>query len=303
MWHEPVLAHTLLEYLPSSVNGSGMWMLDATFGRGGHTKAVLNRLPLLSVMAMDRDRSAIEYGMNFSKKIHLFHGNFSQFSSVVEKRFPGFIEREGFDIIVMDLGVSSPQLEDGKRGFSFYQDGPLDMRMDQTQDFSASDVVNAWSEEQLSDLFYECGNIRYGRRRVAKAIVKEREKRPIVRTKQLADVIEKQLGWRKKGVHPATAYFLALRLQVNQELENVQEALPKMIQALKPQGRLFVLSFHSLEDRLVKQAFREAKHLQSKEFMYLAKRGMRPSREEVKKNPRARSARLRIFTKAAITKQ
>ncbi len=304
MWHEPVLAQTLLEYLPNSVNGSGMWMLDATFGRGGHTTAILNRLPLLSVIAMDCDRSAVEWGIKnkLSQRIHLFHGNFNQFPFTIEKHFPGFIDREGFDIIVMDLGVSSPQLEDGKRGFSFYQDGPLDMRMDQAQDFSARDIINTWNEKQLSDLFYLYRNIRYGRR-VAKAVVKEREKQPIIRTKQLADLIEKQIGWKKKGVHPATTYFLALRLEVNQELENLQETIPKMIQALKPEGRLFVLSFHSLEDRLVKLAFQEAKHLQNKKFIQLTKRGLRPSREEIKKNPRARSARLKIFEKATIIKQ
>ena len=175
MWHKPVLAQTLLEYLPHSVNGSGMWMLDATFGRGGHTKAILNRLPLLSVIAMDRDKSAVEWGINFSHKIHLFQGNFSQFSSIVEEHFPGFIQRKGFDIIIIDLGVSSPQLEDGKRGFSFYQDGPLDMRMDQAQSFSAKDIVNNWDETQLSDLFYLHGNIRYNRR-VVRAIMKKKKR-------------------------------------------------------------------------------------------------------------------------------
>ena len=299
--HKPILVKEILSLFPSPVKKA--WVLDTTFGAGGHTTAVLRYSSSFSVIALDRDLSAIQWGLKNIKphfpedRLYLIHADFHQYSRLIRNSFPLFIKEGGFDIIITDLGVSSPQLDQAHRGFSFYKEGPLDMRMDTTQSFTARDIVNHWSEAELMGLFSSYGEI-YNSSPVVKMLIRERKRGPIDTTKKLADLIVKKQGWRKKGVHPATSYFLALRLKVNNELEGLKQAVPQMIQSLNPKGRLFILTFHSLEDRLVKQAFREAKHLQNKDFVYLSKRGIRPSQEEIKKNPRARSARLRVFEKA-----
>ena len=278
------------------------WVLDATFGAGGHTTGVLKRYPSARVIAMDQDLSAVKWGVNhiqplFSKNsLHLIHANFHQYSELVENHFPLFKKKAGFDIIIMDLGVSSPQLDRAERGFSFYRDGPLDMRMDQTASLRAGDIVNRWSEKQLRDLFYMYGEV-HNSSRVVKALVRQRKRAPIESTKQLADLIQRQTGWRKKGVHPATKYFLALRLKVNNELEGLKDNLPKMLRSLNYGGRIFVVTFHSLEDRIVKNIFKGA---HKKEGINLTKKVIHPSRDEIKQNPRAGSASLRIFEKAKI---
>ena len=277
------------------MNGQGMRMLDATFGRGGHTRVILKCLPELSVIAIDMDKQAVEWGIKnfFSQKLYLHHGNFRDILSL--GKYLNFNLANAFDIIIMDLGVSSPQLDDKERGFSFYQKGPLDMRMNQMQDLSARDIINTWNAEDLRDLFYYYGEIHHSRRVIAN-ILRTRKKQAIADTQELSTIIEKSLGWKKKGKHPATPYFLALRLKVNRELENLKSALPNMISVLKPNGRLFVLSFHSLEDKIVKQVFKVAKNMRSKN-KELLKKVFQASREEIKNNPRSRSARLRIFEK------
>ena len=274
-------------------------MLDATFGAGGHTQALLTTFPFLSAIAIDRDPLAINWGLKNVKPLfpegalHFVQANFHQYSDLRRDQFSCFMNSKGFDIIILDLGVSSPQIDQAERGFSFYKDGPLDMRMDSTQDFSASDIVNQWSQKELMDLFYFYGEIRRAGPLV-KALLKERKKSPLKSTKQLADLIVKAQGWRKKGAHPATNYFLALRLKVNNELEGLKNSLPEMIKSLTPGGRIFVLTFHSLEDRIVKNIFKKAHGEQGQN---LTKKVIAPAREEIKKNPRSRSAHLRIFEK------
>lgn len=295
--HEPVFVEEILSLFPSSFHNK--WMLDATFGAGGHTKAVLGRHPSFSVIAIDRDLSSIEWGVKNIKPhvpdeaLHLIHADFHQYSQLMKHRFPVFLKEEGFDIIIVDLGVSSPQLDQAHRGFSFYREGPLDMRMDRTQELSAGDIVNSWNEKELMDLFRSYGEI-YTASSVVKAIIRQRKSAPLRSTKELADLIVKKKGWRKKGAHPATPYFLALRLKVNNELEGLSDSLPKMIQSLNPMGRLFVLTFHSLEDRIVKNFFKQAHKVEGQN---LTKKVILPCREEVGRNPRARSAKLRVFEK------
>ena len=272
-------------------------MLDATFGRGGHTQMIFQHQAHLSVIAMDCDISAVQWGLKhiqplFPKNLNLFHSNFHQYSVLRKKCFPNFIKNEGFDIIIVDLGPSSPQLDQKERGFSVYKDGPLDMRMDRTQHFSAADIINTWSEKELKNLFCTYGEI-YNSDSVIKAILRTRKGQPFQRTRKLSGLIEKEVGWRRKGFHPASKYFLALRLKVNNELDGLKTALPEMIQSLNIKGRLFVLTFHSLEDRIVKNIFKA-----NQQLGYLVnKKVIRPCRDEIKRNPRARSAKMRVFEK------
>lgn len=193
----------------------------------------------------------------------------------------------------MDLGVSSPQLDDPERGFSFYHDGPLDMRMDPTQGTSAQEIVNTWTEVGLQRVFMELGEIPRPHR-VVKAILQDRREKPFTTTSQLSQLIERVEGWRKKGRHPATQYFLALRLLVNEELDGLKESLPLLMEkALRPGGRLLVITFHSLEDRIVKNIFKDRKDL----GVPVNKKVIVPSREEILENPRSRSAKLRVFSR------
>ena len=339
--HKPVLVKEVLSLAPFSPPGEGKQMWDATFGCGGHTKAFLDRFPKLSVTAIDRDLQAIKWGKKHilpflpQNSVQLYHNSFHPFSNLIEK---GILPKQAFfDVILLDLGVSSLQLDQAKRGFSFYKDGPLDMRMDQSQTLSAKDIINQCSAPELNNVFFQSRGFstipkghdfsatdfsatdffttykskhlsplksksaekfkchRYTKR-VIKAILKEREKKPIESTKELADLIVKQVGWRKKGQHPATAFFLALRLKVNEELASLEPSLPSMIQSLKAGGRLLVLSFHSAEDRIVKQAFKKAK--ENKKGQALKKKFF-PTQEEIKQNPRARSAKLRAFERGS----
>ncbi|MDE0118646.1 MAG: 16S rRNA (cytosine(1402)-N(4))-methyltransferase RsmH [Bdellovibrionales bacterium] len=307
--HEPVLLEEILTLLPPTLQNEKSthkaasftqkkWILDATFGAGGHTQAILKKYPFLSVIALDCDSSAIEWGKEnikpyFPKQsLHLIHANFHSYSDLTRNCFPLFLKNTGFDIIIVDLGVSSPQLDQAQRGFSFYKDGPLDMRMDKTKTFLARDIINSWSEKQLMELFYSYGEI-YKPARVVKAIIKQRKQTLLESTKQLANLIANTQGWRKKGSHPATPYFLALRLKVNEELKGLSHSLPKMILSLNRMGRIFVLSFHSLEDRIVKNTFKKAHKME--EGYNLTKKVILPSREEIKRNPRSRSAKLRVF--------
>ena len=290
--HKPVLLKEVLSLTPFDPPGDGKHMLDATFGCGGHSQAFLEKFPKLFVTALDRDLQAIKWGQAHvlpvlpkTCQLKLYHSSFHLFS--------GSIKSPSFDIILLDLGVSSLQLDQAERGFSFYKDGPLDMRMDQSQPLTAQDIINQASEQELKSIFFNYGRITFIHK-VVNTILRERKKSPIKSTTQLADLIVKQTGWRKKGKHPATAYFLSLRLKVNQELMVLKQSLPCMIKALKPNGRLLVLSFHSAEDKIVKLAFKKAK--EDKEGQVF-KKSIFPSYAEIQKNPRARSAKLRVFEK------
>ncbi len=289
MEHIPVLRDEVLSFVKESVRQPELG-LDVTFGRGGHTIALLEQFPSLKMWAQDRDDAAIRFGRDkYSQLVEQGRLSLSQenFHDVILDAPPS---TEGWDFILADLGVSSPQLDEAERGFSFYHDGPLDMRMDRRQELTAAEIVNTWSPDDLEILFREYGEIRRPKRVVEK-ILEERRKNSITTTSQLAKLIEKTEGWRSRGFHPATQYFLALRLEVNAEISALRPAMEKMMQKLALGGRLLVITFHSLEDRIIKYAFKEAK-----EWGFpVTKKVVAPSREECKSNPRSRSAKLRVF--------
>ncbi len=290
--HVPVMLNEIIELFKAGPPDPRK-MLDGTFGRGGHTSELLRKFPNLHVVGVDQDLTAIEHGEKiieplFPKRLTMFHGTFAKFTEQ---------NQELFDLMLLDLGVSSPQLDNPERGFSFYHNGPLDMRMNQNQKISAATMINEWDEEDLIDIFKNYGEV-HSPYRVIRAILFDRQTKPFTTTLQLAGLIERIEGWRQKGKHPATQYFLGLRLRVNQELESVRESLPRMIQALVPGGVLVVMTFHSLEDRIAKNIFKD-----HEEFGYrINKKVIVASDEEQKLNPRSRSAKLRGFLRRSDEK-
>lgn len=289
--HFPVMVNEVIEVFSSLKDQTRLRVFDGTFGRGGHTKAILHAFPQSEVVAFDQDAQALQYAHeNFKteveqKRLSLVHANFSQFLDH---------NLGTFDMMLLDLGVSSPQLDEAERGFSFYHDGPLDMRMNQQQGMTAEMLVNTLSEDQLNQAFRQYGEI-FRPFRVTRAIVHDRKTKAFTSTKQLAGLIERVDGWTRKGFHPATQYFMALRLMVNQELEVIQTALPQMMSALNEKGRLAVISFHSLEDRIVKNLFRD-----SNLGISIYKKVITPHDEECEKNSRSRSAKLRVFERTGV---
>jgi 16S rRNA (cytosine1402-N4)-methyltransferase len=279
--HKPVLLKEVLQFASEIAPKT---ILDGTFGRGGHTRAMLEACPDAKVTAIDYGRKELG-ALIASGRLALEHFNFHDIA-----KFPV----QGFDVILLDLGVSSPQLDEAARGFSFYHDGPLDMRMNQTSELTAAAVVNTWPEVELLNLFMKYGEIRRPQR-VVRAIVNDRKQTPFTTTRELAGLIERVEGWQRKGHHPATRYFLALRMAVNNELAGLEACIPDLMRALSPRGRLLIITFHSLEDRIIKYAFRESQEL----GFPLVKKVIVPSREEERENPRARSAKLRIFQRGS----
>jgi 16S rRNA (cytosine1402-N4)-methyltransferase len=284
--HKPVLLSEVLDCLGPNPGDS---YLDLTAGYGGHARAVINATgaPDEAVL-VDRDKNAVDALKEefASKGVRIIH---DEFLSTLE-RLAG--EGRKFDLILADLGVSSPHLEQGERGFSFRQSGPLDMRMDERQSLSASQVVNDYSEEELARILTEYGEEPRARR-IARAVI---ERRPIETTSELAAIIENAVGWRAKHAktHPATRAFQAIRIAVNDEINQLRKALPLMLQILAPGGRLAIISFHSLEDRLVKRFLAEhAGNRYDAELKLLAKKPIPAGHSELVSNPRARSARLR----------
>ncbi len=290
MKHQPVLLTEIIEMfrpLKSRNHGSEpLRYFDGTLGRGGHLKAVLQEFTGIQAVAIDRDPQALkEVGQELpSAGLELHHDNFYEFSP----------EKYGqFDLMLVDLGVSSPQLDQAERGFSFYNDGPLDMRMDPTQGFPASDLVNEASEDDLFAIFKTYGEV-YHCARVVRAILARRISQKFKSTLELSALIEATDGWRKKGFHPATNYFMALRIATNDELRGLETALPLLRSGLKPGGRLAVLTFHSLEDRLVKTDFRGSADFGKP----VNKKVIIPTRQESLENPRSRSAKLRVYERS-----
>jgi 16S rRNA (cytosine1402-N4)-methyltransferase len=285
--HYPVMVRDILENFAVFRDKKELRYFDGTFGRGGHLRAVLANFPQVKAVVMDQDETAVKYGYeNFrteveSQQVRIIHGNFSEFQQH---------NLGSFDMMLLDLGVSSPQLDTADRGFSFNKDGPLDMRMNQTRGVTAEYILNTASEQELNDLFKEYGEI-HRPFRVVRAIVHDRKTKAWQNTKDLAGLIERVDGWRHKGFHPATQYFMALRLAVNSELEVLQQSLPAMMQSLNPGGRLAVISFHSLEDRIVKNIFKSDKEFGEQTH----KRILLPTQEECDLNSRSRSAKLRVF--------
>ncbi len=287
--HKPVLLNETIEFI-KTMNCPLRCFLDTTFGRGGHSLSILKEFPETKVIALDRDLDAIEYGRAEyaeeieSGRLQLIHSNYSEFS--MKDKFT-------FDAILMDLGVSSPQLDEPTRGFSFYNEGPLDMRMDRRQSLTAAEIVNNWQERELADVFYNYGDVKKSFR-VARAIVEYREEKEIQTTAELAEIIAKVLGWRKKGHHPATECFLALRIVVNEEFEHMEAAIHNLVKELTPGGRLLVITFHSSEDRRVKKLLLNLKEWGEP----VQKKVVKPSRSEQEENPRSRSAHMRVFERS-----
>jgi 16S rRNA (cytosine1402-N4)-methyltransferase len=266
-------------------------IFDGTFGRGGHTRALLSDWPEATVHAFDHDLVAIESGRSsFANEISagrlkLYHSAFGEFEA--------FLASGEFDAILLDLGVSSPQVDEAERGFSFYHDGPLDMRMDQRIKMTAADIISNYSDADLVSLFRDLGEVEKPNR-VVRAIVQDRQTLEFKTTKQLADMIERVDGWHKKGFHPATQYFMALRIRVNNELDHLMLALPKLLERLSLGGIMGVITFHSLEDRIVKQLY---KSMDAKGRL-CPNRALPATDAEIKLNPRSRSARLRGFLRS-----
>ncbi len=289
--HTPVLADKILEII-ETYHSDPKRFVDGTFGRGGHTQKVLNHFAKAHVLALDQDREAIEFGHilsgepPFRDRVTLCHESFFSPPSVALQK----LEWDAVDVVLLDLGVSSPQLDQPERGFSVYNEGPLDMRMDQRGQVTAAHLVNLCEEEQLNEIFVSLGEIQRPQK-VVRRILEARRKRPIEKTSELAELIVSVEGWRRRGFHPATQYFMALRLAVNRELDGLESGLRGWMKVLAPGGLMLVLTFHSLEDRIVKYTFKDAVDLGQPLF----KKVVVPDRSETLANPRSRSAKLRVF--------
>lgn len=281
-YHQPVLLNEVIESYSIHKKKKGLSYLDGTFGRGGHFAKILEVYHPETLVACDQDITAINYGKQKYPEARFEHKNFYEFAQT---------NQDKFDMILIDLGVSSPQLDNAERGFSFNKDGPLDMRMNQSAGITAADLINTAEDTELVRIFTVYGEV-LNPTKVVRAIVADRKIKPFQTTAQLAGLIERVDGWRKKGFHPATQYFMALRLVVNKELEVTEQAIPLFLKHLKDGGRLSVITFHSLEDRIIKNIFKD-----SSEGFLVNKKVIVPSEEECTMNPRARSAKLRIFQK------
>jgi 16S rRNA (cytosine1402-N4)-methyltransferase len=300
--HTPVLLSQVLAAL--NIRASGTYM-DATFGRGGHAGALLDKLIADGrLLCLDRDPVAVaEARRRFAddERVSIFHAPFSALAACADRVEPGL----KFDGILFDLGVSSPQLDEPSRGFSFMQDGPLDMRMNNREGVSAADVVNGATEAELIRIFRQFGEERHAPR-IARAIVADRAKKPFKRTLELAEMIARVARSTERHKHAATRVFQALRIHVNGELDELETALNAAFERLAPQGRLAVISFHSLEDRMVKQFMRRHATTdpvyaglpfvppQARPKLKLVGKSIEADEDETARNPRARSARLRV---------
>lgn len=301
--HIPVMLDEAVEGL--AVRAGGRY-LDGTFGRGGHARAVLSRLGADGrLLLMDRDPQAIATAQKefaADPRVSIRHGNFSTLAEWDETA-------AGLDGVLLDLGVSSPQLDEASRGFSFMADAPLDMRMDPTQGESAADFLGAADEREIADVLWIYGEERFSRK-IARAIVERRKESPITRTGELAALVERVIGRREPGKHPATRTFQALRIRVNGELDALQHGLEAALERLNAGGRLSVISFHSLEDRMVKQFIRDhSGRVQGSRRgppvaaapakLTAVGKARFPSDDEQTANPRARSAVLRVAEKVS----
>lgn len=306
--HIPVLLHECIEGL--NIKADGVY-IDGTFGRGGHSRQILASLGSNGrLIGLDRDLSAIEVGKELEKedpRFTIVHTPFSRLSEVCQE----FDLVGKVDGILLDIGVSSPQLDDGSRGFSFDKDGPLDMRMDQSAPKSAQSVIASYDVKQLAYIFKVYGEERFANQ-VARAIVRRRENEPFTSTKDLANVIAGAIPGKPTPKHKATRCFQALRIEVNSELEELKTALQGAVEVLAPQGRLCVISFHSLEDRIVKTFFKESSQgqkvpsvvpLTSEELdrirlqtatLDLIGGAIKATDAEIEANVRSRSATLRV---------
>jgi len=304
--HKPVMAAEVLEALKPRPGGR---YADGTVGGAGHAAAILAASsPTGWLSGCDRDGAAVEtaerrLAEKFAGRFEIRRGNFSEMA--------GWIPAASCDGVLLDLGVSSPQLDSPERGFSFQQDGPLDMRMDDRQRLTAAELVNDATAEELAKIFWEFGGERESRR-FARAIVHDRNQKKFETTRQLAELIERISPRAGKRAHPATKVFQALRIAVNDEIGALKRGLEAAVEILKPDGRLAVITFHSLEDRVVKEFGRERtrdytfsgavdvpelRQPRAPELKWLARKAIAPGEMELKENPRSRSAQLRVLEK------
>jgi len=283
IYHTPVLIKEVLTLLDIR---EGDIVVDCTIGEGGHSAKML---PLIGkdgyLYGIDRDEEALEKAYKrlilIGKNFKLIHSNFSNILDIVKDN------RLRVDKILVDLGVSSMQFDESERGFSFRKDGPLDMRMNKSTGFTAADIVNNFSEDKIADIIYQYGEERFARR-IANSIINYRKKKKIETTAELAEIVKRAYPHKWYRIHPATRTFQAIRIAVNGELEHLEEFLKIFPEILLKNGRVAIISYHSLEDRLVKKYFKENESL-----WLLNKKVIRPSEQEVIQNPRARSAKLR----------
>ncbi len=305
--HRPVLLDQVLDAL--QVRPDGLY-IDGTFGRGGHAAALLDRLGTRGrLLAFDRDSDALAFAADrFSgeQRLDLRHGSFEQLGAVVSE-----LNWEGkVDGILLDLGVSSPQLDDAQRGFSFLREGPLDMRMNPHSGQSASDWLAGATEKEIADVLWKYGEERHSRR-IARKLVRAREESPVTTTVQLAELIAAAVPGHAHKRHPATRSFQAIRIFINRELDALEAVLPQAVEVLAPRGRLAVISFHSLEDRIVKRFIRDQQHGPQlppdlpvmpdhyRPRLRTVGKALRADEQEISSNPRARSAVLRVAERPA----
>ena len=304
MEHLPVMYAEALQQLALKKDGI---YLDCTFGRGGHSQGILNLLGQYGqLLAFDRDSDAINsdyaQAMLTDERFKLKHSCFSELESIVKRaNLAGKV-----DGILLDLGVSSPQLDNPERGFSFLRDGPLDMRMDGNAGVSAAQWLASVDEKELVKVLFDYGEERFARR-IARAIVEIRAESPITTTRQLAELIEDAVPVREKHKHPATRTFQAIRIEINRELDELKAVLQQSARVLKPGGRLVVISFHSLEDRIVKRFIRDESGAKynpgrlpikevdiNKGILKTMGKALKAGKQEISQNPRARSAIMRV---------
>ncbi|MBN1794682.1 MAG: 16S rRNA (cytosine(1402)-N(4))-methyltransferase RsmH [Candidatus Omnitrophica bacterium] len=292
-YHKPVLAQAVLDILeprPSQV------IVDCTVGLGGHAEAIAERIgPDGMLVGLDKDVETLEQARMrlepFAMNVRLVHEDFRNLALIKER-----LRLTTIDAILFDLGLSSHQLSRSERGFSFMREGTLDMRFDRSQGLTAQEVVNTFDERALEKCFREYSEERHASR-IAAMLVTERKKHPIETTTQLADIAYRSLGrfYRKRRIHPATKVFQALRILVNDELTGLSLALEGARESISPGGKICIIAFHSLEDRMVKNAFRA--WLSDGSFKSITKKPIRPAIHEIQENPRSRSAKLRAVEK------
>lgn len=294
--HNPVMLSEIIDYLNLS---PGKTIVDATVGTGGHSKSIIERImPGGRLIGIDRDEESLGVAKErlgqYGGACQFIYGNFFELDTILER-----LSIKKIDGILFDLGVSSFQLEDPKRGFSFQYEGPLDMRLDRNSYISAYDLVNNLNEEEISSLLWNFGQERW-HNRIAHLMVEEREKQPITTTSQLANIVIRAIPHRYRykyyRIHPATRTFLGIRIAVNRELETLETAMNKAIELLDTRARICVISFHSLEDRVVKLSFR--KSAQEGKINIITPKPLTPTISEIEANPSSRSAKLRVAEKS-----
>lgn len=305
--HISVLLDEVIDGL--NIKEDGIYV-DGTLGGAGHSSEIVKRLRTGKLIGIDQDQDALNKAQSvlskYQDQVILKHNNYENIDRVLDE-----LNIEKVDGILLDLGVSSFQLDEKSRGFSHNNDAPLDMRMDKSGDRSAYDIVNRYTQKQLEDVIFKYGEERWAKR-IAEFIVKERAKKPIETTLELVSVIKKAIPKkvRMEGIHPAKRTFQGIRIEVNRELEVLENSINKMVDSLNPKGRLVIITFHSLEDRIVKRAFRElfkdcicpseapvCNCDKQREIEIITRKPIYPSKEEIERNSRSRSAKLRIAEK------